>query len=530
MGPAGGLGEGHVDHHEAVQRVEGLAHPHGVGQRVGGVGALDDHGPKAPGVVGENLVGDGRRGDEPRDDALSRDGRATVASAAAAAAQAREAGVDVHAAALGEVAGEEVDQLLQVRAEGAVGRLLDAEVFEDGHARGAGDASGHGAHVLFGHAGDGAEGGHVDGAEVCGHVVEAVGVRGDPGLVGEVFLHDHGDEGCEAPRVGAGVDLEVMVGQGGGLGAARVDHDEAAGGVGGELLQDHPGPRKPVAVPWILADEDGHLGVLEVARGVAPGSSEELPVHPEFPGLLLGQGVGGVDRSDGRAGGRAVAPAEVVGLSSAAVIEDGGAAVGVADGPEARGNFGDGRVPVDGLVGAIGATAQGGVEAVGATLVVVEAQGLLAGVPLGGRVFAVAANLDEAAVVGAHLDAAVDAAQDAGGRAPGRVGFGRCGGRGHAVEGGSELAAVEVAGGRAVAGLVGWVVECRGVAQRLSFGRAALVRIRRLSSPTRRTHPVSCRGVASGGQPCGETVMSAEVAPPSAPRRVDVTPYYRASG
>jgi hypothetical protein len=281
---------------------------------------------------------------------------------------------------------------------------------------------------------------------VCRHIVEAVGVRGDPGVVGEVFLHDHGDEGREAPRVPPGLDLEVMVGQRGGLGAARVDHDEAAGGVGGELLQDHPGPRKPVAVPWILADEDGHLGVLEVARGVAPGSSEELPVHPEFPGLLLGQRVGGVDRSERRAGGRPVAPAEVVGLASAAVIEDRCAAVGVADGPEARGNFSDGGVPVDGLVGAIGATPQGGVEAVGAALVVVEAQGLLAGVPLGGGVLAVAADLDEAAVGDAHLDAAVDAAQDAGGRAPGRFGFVRCGGGRHAAEGGSVSAVVEVAG------------------------------------------------------------------------------------
>jgi hypothetical protein len=131
--------------------------------------------------------------------------------------------------------------------------------------------------------GRGAEGGHVDGAEVCRHVVEAVGVRGDPGVVGEVFLHDHGDEGREAPRVGPGLDLEVMVGQRGGLGAARVDHDEAAGGVGGELLQDHPGPRKPVAVPWVLADKDGHLGVLEVARGVAPGSSRRAARPPRTP-------------------------------------------------------------------------------------------------------------------------------------------------------------------------------------------------------------------------------------------------------
>jgi hypothetical protein len=447
VGPAGGLGEGHVDHHEAVQRVEGLAHPRGVGQRVGGVGALDDHGPKAPGVVGENLVGDGRRGDEPGDDALSRDGRATVASAAAAAAQAREAGVDVHAAALGEVAGEEVDQLLQVRAEGAVGGLLDAEVFEDGHARGAGDAAGHGAQFVLGHTRPRRRGGHGDPCRGARQgLVEAVGVRGEEGVVDEVLLDQDGDEGREAPRVGAGLDLEVMVGQRGGLGAARVDHDEAAGGVGGELLQDHPGPREAVAVPGVLADEDGHLGVLEVARGVAPGSAEELPVDPELPGLLLGQGVGGVDRSERRPGGRPVAPAEVVGLPSAAVIEDRCAAVGVAHPPRGARQPRRWPCPSRSPRGCRRGDAAGGCEAVGAALVVVEAQGLLAGVPLGGGVLAVAADLDEAAVGDAHLDAAVDAAQDAGGRAPGRVGFGRCGGGRHAAEGGSVSAVVEVAG------------------------------------------------------------------------------------
>ena len=46
VGEPGGLGHGDVDDDDEVERVEGLAHPGAVGQRVGRVAALDEHGPE----------------------------------------------------------------------------------------------------------------------------------------------------------------------------------------------------------------------------------------------------------------------------------------------------------------------------------------------------------------------------------------------------------------------------------------------------------------------------------------------------
>ena len=54
------LGHRDVDDDEQVERLERLAEPLRVGQRVRGVAALDDHRPEAVGVVGEDLVGDRR--------------------------------------------------------------------------------------------------------------------------------------------------------------------------------------------------------------------------------------------------------------------------------------------------------------------------------------------------------------------------------------------------------------------------------------------------------------------------------------
>ena len=90
----------------------------------------------------------------------------------------------------------------------------------------------------------------------------------------------------EAPGVGAGPDLEVEVGQLGRLGAPRIDDDQRPRRVAGDLLQRRAGVGEAVGLPRVLADEDGDLGVLEVAAGV---SAEHLGVDPELAGLLLGQ-------------------------------------------------------------------------------------------------------------------------------------------------------------------------------------------------------------------------------------------------
>ena len=118
----------------------------------------------------------------------------------------------------------------------------------------------------------------------------------------------------------------------------------------------------------------------------------------------------------------------MVPLPAGAVVEDRLAAVAVDDATEPGGHLGDGRVPVDLLVRAVGPAAHRGGQAVPPVLVVVEAQSLLAGVALRGGVGLVAPDPLEAAPVltaPADLDAAVDVAEDAGRRLPVRSLHGR---------------------------------------------------------------------------------------------------------
>ena len=192
----------------------------------------------------------------------------------------------------------------------------------------------------------------------------------------QVLLHEHGEHRREQQRVAAGLHLEVDVGDLGGLGAARIDHDQAALRVLRDLAQGHAGARDAVREPRVLAEEQRDLAVLEVAARVA---AEHLRRDPELAGLLLRERAraDSTDPSSARVA-RAVRAGQVVALSAAAVVEDRLAAVRVADRREARGDLADRGVPVDLLEAAVGATAQRLRQAVRAVLVVVEARGLLA--------------------------------------------------------------------------------------------------------------------------------------------------------
>ena len=296
-------------------------------------------------------------------------------------------------------------------------RLLHAEVLEDGHAAlGRGDAAGDGADVVLGQARPGAPVVDRDPRHLGAHLVEAGGVLGQPPLGEQALVDEDGQQGAEGPGVGPGTDLQVVVGQVGGLRAPGVEHDQRAVGVVGHGLEDGPGAGEAVGLPRVLAHEDEDLGLLPVTGRVAAGSAVELSVDPELAGLLLGQGVGLVLRAEGGAGGPPVGAAQVVPLAAAPVVEDRLAAVGGPHVVEAGGDLGDRRVPVDLLEGPVGAPAQRGRQPVAAVLVVVEAQGLLARVARAGGVGLVAPDpLERPPVVTAeaHLDAAVDRAEDA---------------------------------------------------------------------------------------------------------------------
>src|SRR4030095_8222634 len=168
------------------------------------------------------------------------------------------------------------------------------------------------------------------------------------------------------------------------------------------------GAGHPVRVPRVLAHEERDLAVVEVAAGNA---AHRLLAHPRPAGLLLGEGVRAELHAERAAGGRCVDPAQVIALSSPAVIEDALAALRVANRAWPGRDLPDGGVPIDDLEGAVGAPPQRVGEAVARVLVVVEPQGFLAVITLRGRGGAVTADALEAAAVRGHLD--LDAAGDA---------------------------------------------------------------------------------------------------------------------
>ena len=43
-----------------------------------------------------------------------------------------------------------------------------------------------------------------------------------------------------------------------------------------------------VALPWVLADKDSAIGVMKVRSSSDVLATEELPLHPVHPSLLLG--------------------------------------------------------------------------------------------------------------------------------------------------------------------------------------------------------------------------------------------------
>src|SRR5262249_543895 len=173
-----------------------------------------------------------------------------------------------------------------------------------------------------------------------------------------------------------------------------------------------------VGEPGVLAEEQRDLAVIEVGARVA---AHHLVGDPELARLLLRERAGAMDRAEDRACAAAVGAGKMVPLPAAAVVEDRLAAVRVADGREWRRDLPDRGLPVDLLERAVAAAAERLRQPVRAVLVEVEAQGLLAGVPLRGGMGVVSTDAHQPPAVRAtqlHLDAAVALAQDAGRRLP----------------------------------------------------------------------------------------------------------------
>ncbi len=100
-----------------------------------------------------------------------------------------------------EVAGQDPQQLVQIGADGAVGRLLDSQVFEHRHARGGADAPGRGTQQLLVHPATLRVVGDRDLLQGGAHGVHSVHVRGKKGFVTEVFLDQDRGQSRQAPGV-----------------------------------------------------------------------------------------------------------------------------------------------------------------------------------------------------------------------------------------------------------------------------------------------------------------------------------------
>src|SRR5215217_3061917 len=127
--------------------------------------------------------------------------------------------------------------------------------------------------------------------------------------------------------------------------------------------------RNAVRLPRVLADEDGDLGVLEVA---AHDRAEHARVDEELARLLLREGAGAIDGTEGAQRCAAVAATEVVALSAAAVVQDAVATVVVAHCGELRRDLADRGLPIDLLERAVGAPPQWRQQPLCAVLIVVE--------------------------------------------------------------------------------------------------------------------------------------------------------------
>ncbi len=167
------------------------------------------------------------------------------------------------AAGAADRAGRQVQVDQGVGVPGAVGGLVEPHRPAARPLRSRADHPGGGADVLLGESGGpGDLGGRVVRQE-AGHLLPALGELLDEGRVGVAVLDQQVQQSVEQRQVRTGPDLEEEVGLVGGRGAPGVDDDQLGAG----LLDPvhHPQEQDRVAVGHVGADDEEHVGVVEVA-------------------------------------------------------------------------------------------------------------------------------------------------------------------------------------------------------------------------------------------------------------------------
>ena len=167
---------------------------------------------------------------EPADDARAGDRSAADAlPRSSPRGERHERGRDDRRARLAEVAGQQEEQPVQVATSVEWRFICTPRSSKLGDARGRGRCgAAPRAPAPRGRRSLGAVGGDRQRREVRQHLLEPVGVGGEPVARHRVLLHQHADHRGEQEGVGAGLHLEVDVGELGGLRAARIDDDQRA--------------------------------------------------------------------------------------------------------------------------------------------------------------------------------------------------------------------------------------------------------------------------------------------------------------
>ena len=267
-----GLGEGDVDHDDQLERRDRLAHARAVGERVRGIAALDEQRAEALRMVGQDLVGDHVAGREPADDARARHGRAPLgrrrgrsrspAARRRSAGRRRPACRSSRSSSTSSLCRYETSVECRFICTPRSSKMATLEAPAMRRAVAARPApparrtcAQYSATVR---------------RSKCGSTSarpSACAASQSPRRSSSCTIT--AIERREQEGVGAGLHLQVDVGDLRGLGAARVDHDQRALRVVRDLAQRHARARDAVREPRVLAEEERHLAVLEVAARVA---------------------------------------------------------------------------------------------------------------------------------------------------------------------------------------------------------------------------------------------------------------------
>ena len=241
----GRLRVGDVDDDREVERANRRLEPDGIGRRVRRVGRLDPERAHAPRVVAQDLVGEAVRRQEAADDLLARHARAL---ALRVAKERQEPGVDAVRPGSAEVAGHEVEQLLEVGVQRRMPALLDAELDPYDHRP---RRENHVDRALdVGERDVGVRHPRLDrrAREHGPHVLPADGVPGKELRRLATPPQDDRQNRGEQEGVRAGTKRQVEIGDVRDLRAPRIDHDHAAAGRLLDLVHlvaAPPGSRSP---------------------------------------------------------------------------------------------------------------------------------------------------------------------------------------------------------------------------------------------------------------------------------------------